>query len=84
MALGTVLTLQQRYDEALGVYKRGVKCVLKIGQAWGNLANAQEFTGRDSDEAARDYRKAIELATLQLKTTPDPFWFRGWESFTPA
>jgi len=40
----------------------------------GNLANAQEFTGRDSDEAARDYRKAIALATPQLKTTPeDPF-----------
>jgi len=74
MALGTVLTLQQRYDDALEIYKRAVEMRPGDWSTWGNLANAQEFTGRDPDQAARDYRKAIELAAPQLATTPDdPF-----------
>jgi serine/threonine protein kinase/tetratricopeptide (TPR) repeat protein len=74
MALGTVLTLQQHYDDALQIYRRGVEMRPEDWSTWGNLATAQEFTGRDAGEAARDYRKAIELATPRLKTTPeDPF-----------
>ena len=74
MALGTVLMLQQRYDDALEIYKRAVEMRPEDWSTWGNLANAQEFTGRDPDQAARDYRKAIELAAPQLTTTPDdPF-----------
>ena len=74
MALGTVLMLQQRYDNALEIYKRAVEMRPGDWTTWGNLANAQEFTGRDPDQAARDYHKAIELAAPQLATTPDdPF-----------
>jgi serine/threonine-protein kinase len=43
-------------------------------RTWGSLASAQEFSGTDPDEVARNYRKAIELAAPQLKATPDsPF-----------
>jgi len=74
MALATVLTLQQRYDDALEIYKRAVEMRPGDWRTWGNLANAQEFTGHDPDEAVRDYRKAAELAAAQLKITPDdPF-----------
>ncbi len=74
MALATVLTLQQRYDDALEIYKRAAQMRPGDWRTWGNLAAAREFTGRDPDEAARNYRKAIELAAPQLKSTPDdPF-----------
>lgn len=74
MALGTVRTLQQRYPEALEIYKRAVEMRPADWRTWGSLASAQEFSGADSDEVARNYRKAIELAAPQLKATPDsPF-----------
>jgi serine/threonine protein kinase/Flp pilus assembly protein TadD len=73
-ALATVLTLQQHFDEAIVAYKRVVEMRPGDWMAWGSLATAEEFTGRDADEAARDYTKAIELATPHLKETPDdPF-----------
>lgn len=71
MALGTVLTLQQRYDEALEIYKRAVEMRPADWRTWGSLASAQEFSGTDTEEVAGNYRKAIELAAPQLKTTPD-------------
>ncbi len=71
MALATVLIGQQRYDDALDAYKRAVNMRPADWRTWGNLAGAQEFVGRDPEETARDYHKAIELATPQLKNTPD-------------
>ncbi|HKD12976.1 MAG TPA: tetratricopeptide repeat protein [Candidatus Angelobacter sp.] len=74
VALANVLALQQHYDEALVMHKRAVEMRPGDWRTWGGLATAQEFTGRDPDEAVRDYRKAVELAATQLKITPDdPF-----------
>ena len=71
MALATVLIVQQRYDEALEMYKRAVEMRPGDWRTWGNLAGAQEFAGREPEEAVGNYRKAIELAAPQLKNTPD-------------
>lgn len=74
MASATVLTLQQRYNDAIEMYKRAVEMRPADWRTWGSLASAQEFSGADPDEVARNYRKAIELAAPQLKATPDsPF-----------
>jgi serine/threonine protein kinase/Flp pilus assembly protein TadD len=74
MALATVLTLQERYDSALEIYKQAVEMRPGDWRSWGSLATAQEFTGDDRGEAGRDYQKAVELAAPQLKITPDdPF-----------
>lgn len=73
-ALATVMMLQQRYGDATGIYKRSAEMRPADWNTWGNLGTAQEFTGGSPEEAARSYRKAIELAAPQLKTTPDdPF-----------
>jgi serine/threonine protein kinase/tetratricopeptide (TPR) repeat protein len=74
MALAMVRTVQQRFDDALEIYKRTAAMRPGDWRTWGNLATAQEFTGRDPDEVAGNYRNAIELAAAQLKITPDdPF-----------
>ncbi|HXX17134.1 MAG TPA: tetratricopeptide repeat protein, partial [Candidatus Eremiobacteraceae bacterium] len=71
MALGTVLTLQGRYDDALEMYKRAVEMSPGDWEAWENLGEARRWTGSDPGEAARDLTKAIELAQQQMKATPD-------------
>src|SRR5579859_2251564 len=74
MALATVLTLQDRFDDAIEMYQRTVQMRPTDWKTWGSLANAQEFSGHNSGEAARNYQKAVELAAPQLKVTPDdPF-----------
>jgi eukaryotic-like serine/threonine-protein kinase len=74
MALATVMMLQQHYDDAIAIYKRSAEMRPADWTTWGNLAAAQEFTGSNPEEAARSYRKAIELAAPQLKANPDdPF-----------
>ncbi|HEY2498566.1 MAG TPA: tetratricopeptide repeat protein [Candidatus Angelobacter sp.] len=74
VALANVLTLQQRYDEAVEVNKRAVEMRPGDWRSWGSLATAQEFSGHNAGEAARDYQKAVEMAAPQLKITPDdPF-----------
>jgi Flp pilus assembly protein TadD len=74
MALATVLILQDRYDDAIAIYKRAVEMRPVDWRTWAGLASTQEFTGRDPEDAAGNYRKALELAAPQLKMTPnDPF-----------
>ena len=73
-ALATVMMLQQRYQDAINIYKRSTEMRPADWNTWGNLGTAQEFTGSNPEEAARSYRKAIELAAPQLKDSPDdPF-----------
>jgi serine/threonine protein kinase/tetratricopeptide (TPR) repeat protein len=73
-ALATVMMLQQRYKAAIDIYKRSAEMRPADWNTWGNLGTAQEFTGSNPEEAARSYRKAIDLAAPQLKDSPDdPF-----------
>ena len=71
MALGLVLVLQGRYDDAVQQYERAAELNPKDWKVWGNLAFARQWTGRDPDEAAQSFGKAIELASEELKGTPD-------------
>jgi len=68
VALANVLTLQQRYEEAVAADQRAVEMRQADWRSWGSLGTAQEFSGHSADEA---YRKAVELGAPQLKITPD-------------
>lgn len=37
---------------------------------WGNLADAQRYSGAETEQASLSYEKAIELANLQLEVNP--------------
>ena len=71
MALGLVQVLQGDYDDAVQQYERAAEMNPKDWKVWGNLAFARQWTGRDPDEAAKSFSKAIELASEELKSTPD-------------
>src|ERR1051326_444762 len=71
VALANVLTLQQRYEEAVAADERAVEMRPADWRSWGSLGTAQEFSGHSADDA---YSKAVELGAPQLKITPDdPF-----------
>jgi serine/threonine protein kinase/tetratricopeptide (TPR) repeat protein len=74
MALGDVFVLQGKYDDAIQIYKRAVQRNPDDWNAWGNLAEAWQWSERDPREAVRDYHHAIELAQQQMKTTPDDLY----------
>ena len=70
-ALGTVLRLQGRFSEAVAIYQRAVEKRPGSWYLWAKLGDAEEWAGNDSDEMAKDYNKAIGLASEQMKITPD-------------
>lgn len=70
-ALGTVLRLQDRFPEAVAVYKRAVEKRPGSWYLWAKLGDAEQWAGSDPDEVAKDYNKTIELASEQMKITPD-------------
>jgi len=71
VALANVLTLEQRYEEAVAANQKAVEMRPADWRSWGSLGTAQEFSGRSAEQA---YRKAVELGAPQLKITPDdPF-----------
>ncbi|HYA96870.1 MAG TPA: tetratricopeptide repeat protein, partial [Methylomirabilota bacterium] len=73
VALGTLLRLEGRFSEAVAIYKRAVERKPGNWYLWGKLGDAEQWADHP-DEMASDYRKAIELASEQLKITPDdPF-----------
>lgn len=71
MALGMVSVLQQRYDDAVRMYKRATEMSPNEWEVWANLAAAWEWTGRNPQEVSTSYAKAADLASQQLKATPD-------------
>ncbi|HEY6971358.1 MAG TPA: tetratricopeptide repeat protein, partial [Candidatus Angelobacter sp.] len=73
-ALGTVLRMQGRFAEAVAIYKRAVEKRPGSWFLWGKLGDAEQWAGNDPGEMTKDYQKAIELASEQMKITPDdPF-----------
>jgi len=70
-ALGTVLRLQGRFPEAVAIYKRAVGKRPGSWYLWTKLGDAEQWAAVDPDEMAKDYKKAIELASEQMKVTPD-------------
>ncbi len=70
-ALGTLLRLQGHFPEAVAIYQKAVEQRPGSWYLWAKLGDAELWAGKDPQEMARDYRKAIELASDQMKITPD-------------
>lgn len=69
-ALGSVLLLQQRYDDAAVKYKQAIQLDQDNFEAWANLGNAYKWSGAKREEAAHAFRKAVELGEAQRQKQP--------------
>jgi serine/threonine-protein kinase len=67
--LGTSYLGLHKQQEAAAAYQEAVKLDPKQYVTWGNLAAAQYY-GNARPQALTNYRKAIELATEELKVNP--------------
>jgi eukaryotic-like serine/threonine-protein kinase len=64
-ALGSVLLLQGKYDDAASMYKKAIQLNPGSFGTWANLGNAYQWTGTKREQAAQAYRKAVELGEAQ-------------------
>jgi len=72
-ALGTLLELQGKYPESVTMYQRALALTPNDYTAWGNLASGYQWSPGGHEHAIEAYRKAIELAEVTRKETPqDP------------
>jgi eukaryotic-like serine/threonine-protein kinase len=73
-ALGRSFLLQEEYQQAINVYRRAVGLQGAGYDAWGNLAAAYGRSGQYPRETTEAYRRAVALALVQIKNTPeDPY-----------
>jgi tetratricopeptide (TPR) repeat protein len=68
--LGGAMFRLRRFDEAAEDYRRSIPLSPGEYYIWSGLGDA-EYYGGHRDRAMNDYKKAIELATIQLKTSPN-------------
>ncbi len=68
--LGVALFRLRRFDEAAEDFRRSTELVPDRYDIWSSLGDA-EYYGGHRDDATRDYKKAIVLATKQLQATPN-------------
>ena len=72
-ALGSLLMLEGKYDEAAAMELKSVGINPSDYIAWTNLGVAYEWSGVHPDKATNAFRKANELAeTLRSKNKDDP------------
>ena len=70
--LGVAYNGLKRFADGAIAYEKAIELDPEQFITWGDLAEAQYYEGRKS-EALQAYRKAVELATEQLKVNPhDP------------
>ena len=69
--LGTVYYYLGRFDDAAAEYRRGVALTGQNLTLWGNLADALWQVPAQRAEATTSYRRAIELAERELRSTPE-------------
>ena len=70
--LGVAYEGLKRFADGAIAYEKAIELNPQQFITWGNLGEAQYYEGRKS-EALQAYRKAVELATEQLKVNPrDP------------
>jgi len=67
--LGTSYYGVHIFSQAIVSYKRAIDLDPRQYVTWGNLADAQYYGGAENESAVA-YRKAIELATADLKLNP--------------
>jgi tetratricopeptide (TPR) repeat protein len=70
-ALGTLLELQGKYAESVAMYQKALALSPNDYTAWGNLASGYMWSPGGHDHAIEAYRKAIELAEITRKETPE-------------
>ncbi len=70
-ALGTLLELQGKYAESVTMYQKALALSPNDYTAWGNLASGYLWSPGGHDHAIEAYHKAIELAEVTRKETPE-------------
>ena len=70
-ALGTLLELQGKYPESVTMYQKALALSPNDYTAWGNLASGYMWSPGGHEHAIEAYRKAIELAEVTRKETPE-------------
>jgi serine/threonine protein kinase/predicted Zn-dependent protease len=68
--MGSILTFQGRYDEAVAMEKKAIGLSPNRYSEWDNLGDAYEWSGRHPQEAIKAYLKAVELEEAQRRTKP--------------
>ncbi len=68
--LGIALFRLRRFPEAATEFRRAVQLSPNAYDKWGSLGDA-EYYGGQRVQATNDYKKAIALASAELKTSPD-------------
>ncbi|MEE4271297.1 MAG: protein kinase [Thermoanaerobaculales bacterium] len=68
--LGTIYYDERRFADSVAMNERALAIDDGEYAVWGNLASARKFVG-NTDRAAEDYRRAIELARSELEARGD-------------
>jgi len=68
--LGAALFKLRRFDEAADQFRRSLQFAPDAYDSWSALGDA-EYYGGHREQAMKDYKKAIELAMAQLKSSPN-------------
>jgi serine/threonine-protein kinase len=68
--LAVALFNVRRFDEAAEEFRKAIQLAPDVYDKWNSLADS-EYQGGHRDQAMKDYKKVIELATMQLKTSPN-------------
>jgi serine/threonine protein kinase/Tfp pilus assembly protein PilF len=84
-ALGTLLELEGKYAESVTMYQKALALSPNDYTAWGNLASGYLWSPGGHDQAIKAYRKAIDLAEVRRKETPeDPLLLAGLGGYYAA
>jgi eukaryotic-like serine/threonine-protein kinase len=68
--LGAALFKLRRFDEAADQFRRSLQFAPDAYDSWSALGDAEYYGGHRA-QAAKDYKKSIELAMTQLKSSPN-------------
>jgi tetratricopeptide (TPR) repeat protein len=72
-ALGSVLLLEGKYDDAAEMDQKAIKLNPSDYEAWGNLGAAYDWSGTQHEKAVQAFRKAIDLGEMEhQKNRQDP------------
>ena len=74
--LGTAYFFETNYAAAVDMYEKAVKDDDRDAVLWGNLGDAQRYTGK-TNEARHSYDEAIRIAGRNLTVTPGDAELRG-------
>jgi len=76
--MGTIYFYQQRYADALNMYKGAIDLAVDLGEdlgeseviIWANLADSYRYTPGYQQKAPEAYQRAIQLAQKKLESDP--------------